>query len=156
MSLKVRTRAVVKLDSPQGLWKLSSWRSVLVSPGCYSKTPQKILRWVINNGMYLLKFWSLGDWGWGSSMVRFWWGSSSRLQTASFLMYSPLLESREEASSLTMLIRALIPFVRTPSLWCHLIWYPTPWPSDVKSQLIRKDPDAGKDWRQEEKRMTED
>ena len=21
------------------------------------------------------------------------------------------------------------------------------WPSDVKSQLIRKDPDAGKDWR---------
>ena len=27
---------------------------------------------------------------------------------------------------------------------------------DVKSQLIRKDPDAGKDWRQEEKRMTED
>ena len=25
-----------------------------------------------------------------------------------------------------------------------------------KSQLIRKDPDAGKDWRQEEKGMTED
>ena len=30
------------------------------------------------------------------------------------------------------------------------------WPPDVKSQLIRKDPDAGKDWRQEEKGMTED
>ena len=30
---------------------------------------------------------------------------------------------------------------------------PILWPSDVKSQLIRKDPDAGKDWRQEEKRM---
>ena len=29
-------------------------------------------------------------------------------------------------------------------------------PPDVKSQLIRKDPDAGKDWRQEEKGMTED
>ena len=29
-------------------------------------------------------------------------------------------------------------------------------PSDVKSQLIRKDPDAGKDGRQEEKGMTED
>ena len=27
---------------------------------------------------------------------------------------------------------------------------------DAKSQLIRKDPYAGKDWRQEEKRMTED
>ena len=26
----------------------------------------------------------------------------------------------------------------------------------MQSQLIRKDPDAGKDWRQEEKGMTED
>ena len=33
---------------------------------------------------------------------------------------------------------------------------PILWPPDVKSQLIRKDPDAGKDWRQEEKGMTED
>ena len=32
---------------------------------------------------------------------------------------------------------------------------PILWPPDVKSQLIRKDPDAGKDWRQEEKEMTE-
>ena len=30
------------------------------------------------------------------------------------------------------------------------------WPPDVKSWLIRKDPDAGKDWRQEEKGTTED
>ena len=30
------------------------------------------------------------------------------------------------------------------------------WPPDLKSQLIGKDPDAGKDWRQEEKGMTED
>ena len=29
-------------------------------------------------------------------------------------------------------------------------------PPDAKSQLIRKDPDAGKDWSQEEKGMTED
>ena len=29
-------------------------------------------------------------------------------------------------------------------------------PSDVKNWLIGKDPDAGKDWRQEEKGMTED
>ena len=33
---------------------------------------------------------------------------------------------------------------------------PILWPSDVKSWLTRKDPNAGKDWRQEEKRMTED
>ena len=30
------------------------------------------------------------------------------------------------------------------------------WPPDVKSQLIRKDPDAGKDGRQEERGVTED
>ena len=30
------------------------------------------------------------------------------------------------------------------------------WPPDVKSQLIRKDHDSGKDWRQEEKGTTED
>ena len=30
------------------------------------------------------------------------------------------------------------------------------WPHDVKRQLLRKDPDAGKEWRQEEKGTTED
>ena len=30
------------------------------------------------------------------------------------------------------------------------------WPPDVKSWLFWKDPDVGKDWRQEEKRMAED
>ena len=33
---------------------------------------------------------------------------------------------------------------------------PILWPPDVKNWLIRKEPDAGKDWRQEEKRMKED
>ena len=33
---------------------------------------------------------------------------------------------------------------------------PILWPPDVKNWLIRKDPDAGKDWRQEEKGTTED
>ena len=33
---------------------------------------------------------------------------------------------------------------------------PVLWPSDAKNWLIRKDPDAGKDWRQEEERMIED
>ena len=32
---------------------------------------------------------------------------------------------------------------------------PILWPPHVKSRLIRKDPDAGKDWGQEEKGMTE-
>ena len=33
---------------------------------------------------------------------------------------------------------------------------PILWPTDEKSQLVGKDPDAGKDWGQEEKGMTED
>ena len=33
---------------------------------------------------------------------------------------------------------------------------PILWPPDVKSSLIGKDPDAGRDWRQKEKGTTED
>ena len=33
---------------------------------------------------------------------------------------------------------------------------PILWPPEAKSRLIRKDPDTGKNWRQEEKGMTED
>ena len=33
---------------------------------------------------------------------------------------------------------------------------PILWPPDAKSRLIGKDPDAGTDWGQEEKGMTED
>ena len=33
---------------------------------------------------------------------------------------------------------------------------PMLWPPDVKSWLTGKDPDAGKDWEQEEKETTED
>ena len=33
---------------------------------------------------------------------------------------------------------------------------PILWPLDVKNQFIRKDPDAGKHWRQQEKGVTED
>ena len=33
---------------------------------------------------------------------------------------------------------------------------PILWSPDVKNQFIGKDPDAGKDWGQEEKEMTED
>ena len=33
---------------------------------------------------------------------------------------------------------------------------PILWPTDAKSWLIWKDPDAGENWREEEKEMTED
>ena len=37
--------------------------------------------------------------------------------------------------------------------WC---WSSSTWPPNAKNWLTEKDPDAGKDWRQEEKGMTED
>ena len=39
--------------------------------------------------------------------------------------------------------------------WCWS-WNSSIWPPDVKNWLIGKDPDAGKDWRREEKGTTED
>ena len=39
--------------------------------------------------------------------------------------------------------------------WCWS-WSSIFWPPDVKNWLIGKHPDAGKDWRQEKKGMTED
>ena len=45
-----------------------------------------------------------------------------------------------------------IPRILKESSYCP----PILWPLDIKSWLTGKDSDAGKDWRQEEKRMTED
>ena len=42
------------------------------------------------------------------------------------------------------------------SLFITLAEAPILWPPDAKSRLIGNDPDAGKDWRQEEKGMTEE
>ena len=45
----------------------------------------------------------------------------------------------------------------TTSLGSHLgFFHETLWPPNVKNQPIRKDPDTGEDWRQEEKGTTED
>ena len=40
--------------------------------------------------------------------------------------------------------------------WKDWIWSSNIWSPDVKSQLIEKDSDAGKDWQQQEKGTTED
>ena len=44
-------------------------------------------------------------------------------------------------------------FLKNWSVWRHVCLYCLP---DAKNWLIGKDPDAGKDWRQEDKGMTED
>ena len=52
------------------------------------------------------------------------------------------------------ILKEISPGVRWKD-WCWS-WNPILWPPDVKSWLIRKDPDAGKDWGQEVKGTTED
>ena len=47
------------------------------------------------------------------------------------------------------------PWIFIGRTWCR-IWILILWSADAKSWLNGKDPDAGKDWRQEEKGMTED
>ena len=61
---------------------------------------------------------------------------------------------------------SLWPFERSFLITCYAMLFigrtdaeaeaPILWPPDVKNWLIRKDPNAGKDWRQEEKGTTED
>ena len=59
-----------------------------------------------------------------------------------------------------LLSKALLLKLRYYSAIKKIIEYkaeaPILWPPDVKSWLIWKDPDAGKDWGQKEKEMTED
>ena len=53
-------------------------------------------------------------------------------------------------------IKPVNPKGNQPSLGGLIFEAPILWPSDLKTWLIGRDPDAGKDWRQEEKGMTED
>ena len=42
------------------------------------------------------------------------------------------------------------------SIFIKVMLWPILWSPNAKSRLIGKDPDAGKDWRQKKKRLTED
>ena len=55
-------------------------------------------------------------------------------------------------------IKPVIPKGNQPWIFIGMIDAEAPiiWPLDAKSWLIRRDPDAGKDWKQEEKGTTED
>ena len=56
--------------------------------------------------------------------------------------------------SMDMSLRKLLRYFALPILFQYKS--PILWPPDVKNWLIGKHPDAGKDWKQEEKGMTED
>ena len=74
--------------------------------------------------------------------------------------WTMVLEKTLESPLDCKMIKAVNP--KGNQSWIFIGWTdagaetPILWPPDVKNWLIGKDPDAGKDWRQEEKGMTED
>ena len=73
-----------------------------------------------------------------------------------------MLEKTHESPLDCKEIKPINPEGNQPLIWIFIgrtdakVEDPVLWPPDEKNQLIRKDPDAGKDWRQEEKGMAEE
>ena len=64
--------------------------------------------------------------------------------------------ARQAPLSMGILQARILEWVAIPSSSEARAEAPTLWPPDVKSRLIGKDRDAGKDWRQEEKGAAEE
>ena len=87
-------------------------------------------------------------------------GPLRRLSTEKLMLWTMVLEKTLESPLDCKEIKPVNPEGNQP--WLYIgrtdakAEAPIVWPPEVKNWLIGKDPDAGKDWRQEEKRMTED
>ena len=87
-------------------------------------------------------------------------GPLRRLSTEKLMLWTMVLEKTLESPLDCKEIKPVNPEGNQP--WIYIgrtdakAEAPIVWPPEVKNWLIGKDPDAGKDWRQEEKRMTED
>lgn len=66
----------------------------------------------------------------GVSMVRFWRGPSSELQTANFSLHCHMPE-RDKSSLMFILIKAPIPFTGAPGSWPTHLWKAPP-PNAIK------------------------
>ena len=81
-----------------------------------------------------------------------------RLRPKNWCIQAVVLEKTLESSLDCKQIKLVNP--KGNQLWTFIgkadAEIPIFWPPEVKSWLICKDPDAGTDWRQEEKGMTED
>ena len=87
-------------------------------------------------------------------------GPSRKLSTKELILWAMVLEKTLESPLDYKEIKPVSPKGNQP--WIFIgrtdakVEAPILWPPDAKSQLIGKDPDAGKDWGHEEKGMTED
>ena len=85
--------------------------------------------------LYEQQLWRLEVGDHGAVRVRFWWGPSSRLQTAICFVLT-----RQEAGSLLTFIRALIPFMSSALIKCaqplsRVQLFVTPWTAACQAPL---------------------
>ena len=82
------------------------------------------------------------------------------MQKHGWIFKNFLLSEISQTQSYILWDSIFVTFWKTLNYSGRILWPPDAmpilWPSDVKKWLIGKDPDAGKDWRQEEKGTTED
>ena len=94
------------------------------------------------------------------SHVRMWELDWRRLRAEELMLWTVVLEKTLESPLDCKEIKPVNPNGNQP--WIFIgrtdaeAEVPILWPPDVKNQFIRKDPDAEKDWRQEEKGAPED
>ena len=88
---------------------------------------------------------------WTIKKVKHWRTDALELWCWRSLLRVPWTARRSNQS----ILKEISPEYSLEILMLKLMW-PIFWPPDAKDWLIVKDPDAGKDWRQEEKGTTED
>lgn len=91
--------------------RFSSCGMAYVSSGCHDKIPSmgSLIQQTV---VVILTVLETRSTVWCTSMVELWWPHLPRLQTVNF--FSPSMQQRVQASSPAFLIRAPIPFRKTP------------------------------------------
>ena len=89
---------------------------------------------------------------WTIKKAEHWRTDAFELWCCRRLLRDPWTERRSNQS----ILKEINPEYSLQGLMLKLKFLPVLWPSDAKSRLIRKDPNAGTDWRQDRKGMTED
>ena len=150
------------------LWKewCWSWNSSTLATSCKELTPWKVMikpRQCINKQRHYFANKSLSSQGYGFSNSHVWmWELDYKESWAqkNWCFWTVMLEKTLESPLDCKEIQPVHP--KGNQSWIFIgrtdVEAETPilWPSDVKNWLICKDPDAGKDWEQEEKGTTED
>ena len=139
-------------------WWLQPWNSKMLVPWkiSYDKLRQHIKK---QRHYFAKKGQCCQSYGFSSSHVRM-WKSDHKEAPKNWCFWAMVLEKILESPLDCKVIKPVNPKRNQPWLFIGRTdaktEAPILWPYDAMSQLIGKDPDAGKDWRQGEKGTTED